>query len=160
NEQMLGWPVAPNAAALLRRIHLRKELLHTCEHESIEGTFRHCIASASVAAAAVKPKAIRSVFMTSLVLAHQMRAPVTHKRARGSCTERPARPAHRDAYPLGGSLCASFGHSFSTRPSGLAAPEDQPDPGDQEVLAHRRVRLDPGDQEVLAHRRVRLGPGD
>src|SRR5262249_1173747 len=99
NEQMLGWPVAPNAAALLRRIHLRKELLHTCEHESIEGTFRHCIASASVAAAAVKPKAIRSVFMTSLVLAHQMRAPVTHKRARGSCTERPARPAHRDAYP-------------------------------------------------------------
>jgi len=47
NEQMLGWPVAPNAAALLRRIHLRKELLHTCEHESIEGTFRHCIASAS-----------------------------------------------------------------------------------------------------------------
>jgi hypothetical protein len=50
--------------------------------------------------------------------------------------------------------------AFSTRPSGLAAPEDQPDPGDQEVLAHRRVRLDPGDQEVLAHRRVRLGPGD
>src|SRR5215831_21108782 len=46
NEQMLGWPVALNAAALLRRIHLRKERLHTCEHESVEGTFRHCIASA------------------------------------------------------------------------------------------------------------------
>src|SRR5262249_35588415 len=39
------------------------------------------------------------------------------------------------------------------------APEDRLGPGDQEVLAHRRVRLDPGDQEVLAHRRVRLARG-
>jgi hypothetical protein len=43
NEQMLGWLVALNAAALLRRVHLRKELLHACEHESVEGTFGHLL---------------------------------------------------------------------------------------------------------------------
>ena len=41
NEQMLGWLVTWYATTLLPRVELRKEPLHACEHEDVEGAFGH-----------------------------------------------------------------------------------------------------------------------